>query len=132
MLHSILSKLPKPLDLEGWIARAIQLLKEQPPEKLSTWRRVSHLSVLKTSRQPDTLTLAAAEEIFQKQSRQLAFRKKRKEFLLTMAKHKKPMIFGLSVLSSIALGLYVRNHCGVEMLVTAARRALAVAVRHLV
>ncbi|KAF8544954.1 hypothetical protein BDD12DRAFT_915224 [Trichophaea hybrida] len=108
MLHSILSKLPKPLDLEGWIARAIQLLKEEPPENLSTWRRVSHLSVLKTSRKSETLTLTAAEEIFRKQSRQLACRKKRKELLLAMAKHKKPMILGFSVLiatSSIAIGL---------------------------
>ncbi|KAF8249897.1 hypothetical protein K440DRAFT_620328 [Wilcoxina mikolae CBS 423.85] len=137
MLHSILSKLPKPLDLEGWIARAIQLLKEEPPEKLTTWRRVSHLSVLKTSRKSETLTLTAAEEIFRKQSRQLACRKKRKELLLAMAKHKKPMILGLSVLiaaSSIAIGLYTRNQGGVEMLpgLTAIRRVVGAAARYLV
>ncbi|KAK4126345.1 hypothetical protein N657DRAFT_662605 [Parathielavia appendiculata] len=51
MLHSILSKLPSPLDLEGLIASAVELEGLFPPETLPAWRRaVSRWSVLKTAR----------------------------------------------------------------------------------
>jgi hypothetical protein len=49
MLHSILSKLPAPLDLEGLIAAAVRLQREVPPEKLPAWKGISRWSVLKTS-----------------------------------------------------------------------------------
>lgn len=114
ILHSILSKLPKPLDLEGWISRAIRLLEERPPENLSTWSRVSCLSVLKTSRHR-TLSLAAAEGVFQKQCNELWRAQKREELFKTMARHKKPIVLGLSVfigVSSIALGVYAQRNGG--------------------
>ncbi|GAB1318799.1 GTPase-activating protein gyp8 [Madurella fahalii] len=50
MLHSILSKLPVPLDLEGLIAEAGELERRFPPERLPAWRRISRWSVLKTAR----------------------------------------------------------------------------------
>ncbi|KAK4035370.1 rab-GTPase-TBC domain-containing protein [Parachaetomium inaequale] len=51
MLHSILSKLPVPLDLEGLIAQAVALERDVPPRRLPSWRRgVSRWSVLKTGR----------------------------------------------------------------------------------
>lgn len=51
MLHSILSKLPKPLDLEYLIRRTIELYQQHPPEKLPgrIWAHVSSSSVLKTT-----------------------------------------------------------------------------------
>ncbi|KXX82128.1 GTPase-activating protein gyp10 [Madurella mycetomatis] len=52
MLHSILSKLPAPLDLEGLIAEAGELERKFPPERLPAWRRISRWSVLKTARLP--------------------------------------------------------------------------------
>jgi hypothetical protein len=116
ILHSILSKLPKPLDLEGWISRAIRLLEERPPESLSAWRRVSRLSVLKTARQK-TLSLTTAEDVFQKQCHELWRVQKREELLKAMVKHKKPVVLGLSVfigVSSIAFGLYAQRNGGVE------------------
>jgi hypothetical protein len=118
ILHSILSKLPKPLDLEGWISRAILLLEERPPESLSTWRRVSRLSVLKTSRQK-ALSLNAAEDVFKKQCHELWRVQKREEIFKAMAKHKKPMLLGLSIfvgVSSIALAVYLQRKGGVEAL----------------
>jgi hypothetical protein len=116
MLHSILSKLPKPLDLEGLISRAIHLLRERPPKKLSTWRHVSRLSCLQTCHSTSgapSLTLAEAEEIFRKQCHELERVKRRKEFMKAVVKHKKPAIMGLSLvigLSSIAFGLYARQN----------------------
>jgi hypothetical protein len=50
MLHSILSKLPVPLDLEALIAEAVALEERFPPEALPAWRGVSRWSVLKTGR----------------------------------------------------------------------------------
>lgn len=136
MLHSVLSKLPKPLDLEGWIARAIRLLDDQPPERLSTWRRVSRLSVLKTSRQSDSLTLAAAEDIFRRQSRELALRKHCKDAYLAVVRHRKPLLLGLSLavgLSSVAWAVYSRHHGGGSLvgLLVAWRKLAAAAVRKL-
>lgn len=52
MLHSILSKLPQPLDLERLITATSLLLDQHPPELLGkAWRRgISEHSVLKTAR----------------------------------------------------------------------------------
>lgn len=73
MLHSILSKLPKPLDLEGLISRTQALFKQFPPERLPgrTWSRISTYSVLKTTRDGHALakqTLKDGEELFRKQA----------------------------------------------------------------
>ncbi|ROW02204.1 hypothetical protein VSDG_02463 [Cytospora chrysosperma] len=51
MLHSILSKLPQPLDLDALVARTCALAARHPPEALASWRRgISASSVLKTAR----------------------------------------------------------------------------------
>lgn len=52
MLHSILSKLPRPLDLEGLIFKTMELYQKFPPERLpgKAWSRISTNSVLKTTR----------------------------------------------------------------------------------
>jgi hypothetical protein len=54
MLHSILSKLPKPLDLELLITETITLFDNHPPESLPyrVRRHISSHSVLKTTRNP--------------------------------------------------------------------------------
>lgn len=76
MLHSVLSKLPKPLDLEGLIRRTRALFRSHPPERLPNriWRTVSSNSVLKTTRDPHALaaqTLQDGERLFQKQSAEI-------------------------------------------------------------
>lgn len=76
MLHSILSKLPKPLDLEGLIRSTRDLFKRYPPEHLPNrvWRRVSSHSVLKTTRDSHALatqTLQDGERLFQKQAAEI-------------------------------------------------------------
>lgn len=52
MLHSVLSKLPRPLDLEALIAATARLCDNYPPEMLGgAWTRgISENSVLKTAR----------------------------------------------------------------------------------
>ena len=51
MLHSILSKLPRPLDLEHLIRQTMELYQKYPPERLPgrAWSRISSNSVLKTT-----------------------------------------------------------------------------------
>lgn len=76
MLHSILSKLPKPLDLEGLIQKARTLFKQYPPEHLPNrvWWSVSSSSVLKTTRNLHTLatqSLQDGERLFQKQAAEI-------------------------------------------------------------
>ncbi|KAK4156230.1 rab-GTPase-TBC domain-containing protein [Chaetomidium leptoderma] len=60
MLHSILSKLPAPLDLEGLVGQAKRLEAAFPPERLPVWKGgVSRWSVLKTGRRRKTKRTAA-------------------------------------------------------------------------
>ena len=71
MLHSVLSKLPKPLDLELLISQSVDLFRRFPPEKLPglTWLKVSRKSVLKTTRHQDQLqTLEEGELLFRQQA----------------------------------------------------------------
>lgn len=70
MLHSILSKLPRPLDLESLIRQAMDLYQQHPPERLPCriWSRISLYSVLKTTRNFNSLsqqTLQDGERFFE-------------------------------------------------------------------
>lgn len=76
MLYAILSKLPKPLDLESLISRTTLLFSQHPPETLPfhAWRKVSRYSVLKTTRDPTKLaeqTLEEGELLHKKHSAQM-------------------------------------------------------------
>ena len=74
MLHSVLSKLPKPLDLERHISQTMTLFVEHPPEILPmrAWSKISPFSVLKTTRDPiRTQTLQDGLELFYMQQLQL-------------------------------------------------------------
>ena len=75
MLHSVLSKLPKPLDLEALISRTMTLFTVHPPERLPwrAWSKISAFSILKTTRGRTTCqqTLREGEELFEKQVAQL-------------------------------------------------------------
>ncbi len=74
MLHSVLSKLPKPLDLEALLATTMELYENIPPERLPfrAWARISPFSVLKTTRANFCQqTLHDGIELFEKQAAQL-------------------------------------------------------------
>ena len=72
MLHAILCKLPKPLDLEQLIAKTMNLYSTFPPSKLPgrPWQSIDKNSVLKTTeniRVTRTQTLKQGHEWFQRQ-----------------------------------------------------------------
>ncbi|CAD0022588.1 unnamed protein product [Aureobasidium pullulans] len=76
MMYAILSKLPKPLDIESLITRTTLLYSQHPPETLPfrAWRQVSGYSVLKTTRDPNELakqTLEDGEQLYVKHAAQI-------------------------------------------------------------
>ncbi|KXT06702.1 hypothetical protein AC578_8531 [Pseudocercospora eumusae] len=116
MLHSILSKLPKPLDLEGLIHRTQTLFTTHPPEQLPNraWRRVSSYSVLKTTRDPHALstqTLQEGEQLFAKQAaeiqRQDAVKQLRQRMQALAYQYRRPAKWTGTAILVAALALYL-------------------------
>jgi hypothetical protein len=74
MLHSILCKLPKPLNLENLISETCGLFLKFPPETLQYWNRISKSSVLKSCRYPwqaDIQSVGTGRRYFKSQIREL-------------------------------------------------------------
>jgi hypothetical protein len=93
MLHSILSKLPKPLDLETLISNTVKLFEDHPPETLPSWKYISSSSVLKTARWSDQITkqsLLDGQRYFAQQEKELEWAAKRDEILKMMWKYRRP------------------------------------------
>ncbi|TGJ64326.1 hypothetical protein EYR41_010389 [Orbilia oligospora] len=119
MLHSILCKLPKPLDLEGLISKAIDLQSFHPPHTLGVWSKVPSSSVLKTYRSPVRSSgsvvkknvkrdLLRGEALFKKQASQLSREQFKIQVITNLQTHKS--MIGWTVLagvSAIALGYYL-------------------------
>ncbi|KAF8461670.1 rab-GTPase-TBC domain-containing protein [Kalaharituber pfeilii] len=113
MLHSVLSKLPKPLDLEGLINKALMLLEKFPPENLSTWRQISNKSVLKTSRRSGVILkgqtkrisgdLQEAEQLLLKQISEIERKKKIDKLCEQIAKYK-PQIVTIGAAVIVGIG----------------------------
>ncbi|KXT14209.1 hypothetical protein AC579_7552 [Pseudocercospora musae] len=116
MLHSILSKLPKPLHLERLIHRTQTLFTTYPPEQLPNraWRRVSSYSVLKTTRDPHALstqTLQEGERLFAKQAaeiqRQHAVKQVRQRMQALAYQYRRPAKWTGTAILVAALALYL-------------------------
>lgn len=105
MLHSVLSKLPKPLNLEQLISRTMILFNDHPPEKLPkrAWAKISCHSVLKTtygSRRDQSLK--DGEALFELQVLQLRRAELRKKALTRISKYRRPVCgLGLAVFVGI-------------------------------
>lgn len=112
MLHSILSKLPKPLNLEKLISNTAKLFEAHPPEKLPSWRTISASSVLKTARWHDDAakqTLDDGEKFFEKQVQELRWAEQREKALQILWKYRKPATtVGLAVIVGV-LSFYMRR-----------------------
>lgn len=114
MLHSILSKLPQPLNLEDLITSTSQLFDRHPPEKLGrAWKvGISEHSVLKTAR--STQTCAGQSEdvggyLFSQQVLELQRAERMERMLKTLWKYRRPAkAVGVAVLVGI-LAYWVRR-----------------------
>lgn len=124
MLHCILSKLPKPLDLDALIARSAALHAAHPPNNLSgrlSWHRsvISPNSVLKTTRDPCALaaqTLQQGEAFFVRHAAEIAAQELRQRQFerarLVAKRYKRPaMVAGTAVLA-VLLAFYLRRAGG--------------------
>lgn len=112
MLHSILSKLPKPLDIETLITHTITLFEKHPPESLRRWRTISRFSVLKTARWQDQTmkqSLEDGEMFFKKQVKEIEWADRREKALKLVWKYRKPVrTVGMAVFVGV-LALWLRR-----------------------
>ncbi|KAH8200676.1 hypothetical protein TruAng_005140 [Truncatella angustata] len=112
MLHSILSKLPQPLDLDALITDAASLFHRHPPEALRSWRGISSASVMKTARDVKVCaaqTLDDGHRFFERQLRELQWAEKREWMLKTAWAYRRPARgVALAVLVGIA-AVYLRK-----------------------
>lgn len=94
MLHSVLSKLPKPLNLEGLISDTLALFNCYPPEQLPSraWTTIPYCSVLKTTRQlARNQTLADGESYFEMQTLQLRRQELSRELITKIWRYRRPV-----------------------------------------
>ena len=113
MLHSVLCKLPKPLNLESLIANSIALTREHPPESLHAWSQVSSYSVLKTARSSSSAaqqSLAHGMILFLKQNAELRRAEMRQKALNQLWAYRRPVgSVGLAVLVGVVAWWLRRN-----------------------
>ena len=113
MLHFVLSKLPKPLNLEVLIARTMTLFEEHPPETLPwrAWSKISRYSVLKTTRASiDKQSMVDAETLFTKQATQLSREQFRQAMMAQAWQYRRPLgTIGVTV-SVIVLSYWLRRN----------------------
>ncbi|KAJ9131154.1 Rab-GTPase-TBC domain-containing protein [Pleurostoma richardsiae] len=117
VLHSILSKLPQPLDIDRLVADSAELFASHPPESLGApWSRgISRNSVLKTAR---TTEACAAQSIvegrtfFEKHARELEWAERRDKLLAAAWKYRKPArTLGLAIIVGV-LAFWLRRSPG--------------------
>ena len=113
MLHFVLSKLPKPLNLEELIVRAMALFREHPPETLPwrAWSKISRYSVLKSTRAPlDRQSIMDGETLFAQQAAQLNREQFRQKLLAQAWRYRRPFgTIGVAV-SAVILSYWLRKH----------------------
>lgn len=125
MLHSILSKLPKPLDLDALISRSASLHKRHPPNRLLSfsWYRISPNSVLKTTRDLHALaaqSLQDGERFFARHAEDIRTeerRQKQLEGLKVLAlRYRRPAFATGTAVFVAVLALYLRRLDGLSAL----------------
>ena len=113
MLHFTLSKLPKSLDLEDLIQKAMRLFDEHPPEHLPfrSWSIVSAFSVLKTTRgSMASQSLDSGEDFFDKQALQIRRDELRQNAKTVMWNYRRPGgSIGLAILIGV-LSFWLRRN----------------------
>jgi TBC1 domain family member 20 len=119
MLHSVLSKLPRPLDLDDLIARTVELLRRHPPEELpgGAWRQISPNSVLKTANDPASLrhqSPVEGERYFHAQAAELRRREAliqtRKRLRTLARRYQRPATFTGTALLFAFIAVYARSN----------------------
>ena len=128
MLHFTLSKLPKVLDLDDLVAKAVTIFEQHPPERLplQAWTRISPYSVLKTTRSSDASGVPTIQSLgegirfFNKQAKQVERQEIQRRLRLSLWKYRRPIGgIGLAIGIGILSILIQRNDRGVSTFLTA-------------
>jgi hypothetical protein len=129
MLHSILSKLPKPLDLEGLIQKTQALFEQHPPKTLPyrVWSRISPNSVLKTTHSISALSQQSTEQgegLFLKQAAEIRRQERQKQLAIRVhylfRRYRRPAGFtGAAVIIAVIALYFGRPPTGADWLTTA-------------
>ena len=117
MLHSILSKLPKPLNLEGLIQETKRTFAEHPPESLPNWAwwKISSFSALKSTRWGlGNQTLAEGEQLFEAQARQLSRQETRRRIMTKTWQHRGALMHTTIAICIVAFSYWIGQRTGVE------------------
>ncbi|KAK3352347.1 rab-GTPase-TBC domain-containing protein [Lasiosphaeria hispida] len=121
MLHSILSKLPRPLDLEALITSTHVLYDTHPPEKFAAWRTISRASVLCTARDADACaaqSMADAERFFDRQVTELRWIERRDQARELLRRYRRPArTLGFAILIGV-VAVWLRRSPGLSSCVT--------------
>ena len=127
MLQFTLSKLPKPLNLENLISKAVASFASHPPERLpvQAWSKVSPLSVLKTSRGKNAArTLREGQNLFAAQASQLKQYERARQALQFLWKYRRPAgSIGLAILVGI-ISIALRGSTTEKIVLTGWRKTL--------
>lgn len=113
MLHSILSKLPRPLDIDALVAAAADLFDTYPPERLRVWRGISSASVLKTARGSTRVvavqTMEDGKAFFDQQVKELEWVERKKRVQKVLWRYRGPVrAMGLAILVG-AVAIWMRR-----------------------
>jgi hypothetical protein len=125
MLHSILSKLPSPLDLDALITASATLYASHPPHRLTSlaWYLIPSASVLKTTRDPHALvkqTLQDGEKFFVRHAADIRTQEARQKRLERMGalvrrgrgvvrRYRRPVVGAGMAVCVVVLAFYLRK-----------------------
>lgn len=113
MLHVILGKVPRNLNLDTLITDSVDLLKRYPPETLRSWRYISGASVLKTVRDVDACASQSMEDghkFFEQQVKELQWAELQDKIKATLWAYRRPATTVGTALAVGALALYLRRN----------------------
>jgi hypothetical protein len=112
MLHLVLSKVPKKLDLESLISETANLFEHHPPESLRSWRRISSSSSLKTARSPGTETQSLEEghAYFEEQAAELRRREQWERLAKRAVAYRRPARAAFVAVAVGMLAVYLRKN----------------------
>ncbi|KOS21478.1 GTPase-activating protein gyp10 [Escovopsis weberi] len=101
MLQVILGRVPKSMDLDALVKKAVGLYERFPPERLPSWRRISGASALKTARDLDACakqTLEDGHRFFERQAREVHWQEVQGRIRATAWAYRRPAgMFAMAV-----------------------------------
>lgn len=112
ILHSVLSKLPRSLNVEDLISKTTLLMQAHPPQTLRAWSKIDRYSVLKTTHSAEMAvkqTLQDGEQYFHAHLRHMRLVEHRKKILQLVWKYKRPIATLGSAFTVAVLAYWLRK-----------------------